>query len=125
MPSFQIGDNFDPDSNLREESDLHKEKHSSPKTSTDAGTMISTKPVPLNALISIRDNLDPDSNLTEESDLHSQKHSTPKTSTDAGRMTSTKPLLLNAFLSNRRERAEASFSVPGDLLVQFSKLLWD
>jgi hypothetical protein len=32
-------------SNVTEESDPHQEKHSLPKTSADAGRMISTKPV--------------------------------------------------------------------------------
>jgi hypothetical protein len=36
--------------------------------------MISTKPLSLNADLSIRDNLDLDSNRTEESDLHPEKH---------------------------------------------------
>jgi hypothetical protein len=62
--------NLDPDCNVTEESDLQSQKHLSPKTSTDAGRMISIKPVPWNTFLSIRDNLDPDSNLTEESDLH-------------------------------------------------------
>jgi hypothetical protein len=62
--------NFDPDSNVTEESNLHSEKQLSPKSSTDAGRMISIKPVPLNGHPSIRDNLDPDSNTTEESDPH-------------------------------------------------------
>jgi hypothetical protein len=68
-----IRDNFDLNSNVRQESDLHAEKQSQPKTSTDAGIMISTKPVPMNAPVSIRDNFDPDSNVTEESDLHAEK----------------------------------------------------
>jgi hypothetical protein len=60
-----------PDSNITEESELHSEKHPSPKNSTDAGRMISIKPVSENARLSIRDNIDPDSNLTEESDRQS------------------------------------------------------
>jgi hypothetical protein len=52
-----------------EESDLHSVKHFSPKTSTDAGRMISTKPVLRNADSSFRDNFGPDLNVTEESDL--------------------------------------------------------
>jgi hypothetical protein len=43
--SISIRDNLDPDSNVTEESDLHPEKHLSPKTSTDEGRMMSTKPV--------------------------------------------------------------------------------
>jgi hypothetical protein len=73
--------NRDPRSNTTKESDLHSEKHSQSKTSTDAGIMTSTKPVPENALLPMFDNLDPDSNITENSDLHSEKHSEPKTST--------------------------------------------
>jgi hypothetical protein len=46
-----IRENLDPDSNVPEESDLHTEKHYSPKTSTDAGIIISTKAVPRNAHI--------------------------------------------------------------------------
>jgi hypothetical protein len=38
-------DNFDFDSNITEESDLQKLKHSTPKISTDEGRMISIKPV--------------------------------------------------------------------------------
>jgi hypothetical protein len=68
-PFFSIRDNLDPDSNITEESDPQPPKQFSPKTSTDEGTMISTKQVSTNANSAIRDNLDPDSNLTEESDL--------------------------------------------------------
>jgi hypothetical protein len=75
-----------------EESDLHKEKHSKPKNSIDAGTIISIKPVPKNALASIRDNLEPDSNMIEESDLQFEKHPSPKNSTDAGTIISIKPV---------------------------------
>jgi hypothetical protein len=67
---LSIRDDFDPDSNMTEEGNFHCEKHLSPKNSTDAGIMISTKQVPRNASFSIRDNLDHDSNVTEESDLH-------------------------------------------------------
>jgi hypothetical protein len=42
---FSIRDNLDPDSNLTKESDLHSEKHSQPKISTDEGRMISIRPV--------------------------------------------------------------------------------
>jgi hypothetical protein len=76
---FSIRDNLDPDSNPIKESDLHQEKHSSPKTSTDAGTIISIKPISRNASFSIRDNLDPDSNLTDERNLQSEKQFKPKT----------------------------------------------
>jgi hypothetical protein len=37
--------NFDPDANVTEESDLQEEKQCTPKTSTDAGIIMSTKPV--------------------------------------------------------------------------------
>jgi hypothetical protein len=83
--------NLDPDSNVTEESDLHSQEHQIPKTSTDAGRMISIKPVRENASSPIRDNFDPDSNATEESNPQSKKHFTPKTSTDAGRMISIDP----------------------------------
>jgi hypothetical protein len=68
MPLFQFVTISIPDSNVIEESDLHQEKHLTPKTSTDEGTMISIIPVKPNASLSIRDNIDPDSNVTEESD---------------------------------------------------------
>jgi hypothetical protein len=61
-------------------------------TSTDAGTIMPTKPVALNAHFSIRDNIEPDSNVIEESDLHSEKQLSPKTSTGERRMTSSKPV---------------------------------
>jgi hypothetical protein len=41
--------NLDPDSNVTEENDLHAEKDFTFKTSTDAGIVISTKPVPRKA----------------------------------------------------------------------------
>jgi hypothetical protein len=66
--SFSIRDNLDGDSNLTDESDSHKEKQSSSKTSTDEGILISIKPVPTKASFSIRDYFDPVSNVTEESD---------------------------------------------------------
>jgi hypothetical protein len=73
-------------------SDLHSEKHSSVKTSTDAGRTILTNEVRRNACHSIRDNFEPDSNIIETSDLHSKKDRAAKTSTDAGRVISTKPV---------------------------------
>jgi hypothetical protein len=82
-------------SNVTEESDLHSEQHLSHKTSTDEGTIISTKPVSMNAFFSIRDNIDTDSNQTEESDPHSRTRRPSKTSTDAGIIISTKPVALN------------------------------
>jgi hypothetical protein len=68
--------------NVTDENDLHSAKHLTPKTSTDEGIIISTKPVPINARFSIHDNIDPDSLRTEESDPHKEKHSLLKTSTD-------------------------------------------
>jgi hypothetical protein len=44
--------------------------------------MISIKPVPLNALSSIRDSIDPDSIVTEESETHCEKQFTPKNTTE-------------------------------------------
>jgi hypothetical protein len=49
---------------------LQSEKQPSPKTSVDAGRLLLTKPVLINALFSTRDNLDLDVIVTEESDLH-------------------------------------------------------
>jgi hypothetical protein len=84
--AFSICDNLDPDSNLTEESLTHPQKQPPPKTSTDAGRMISTKPDLQKAPQSIRDNFDPDSNVTEERYLHSEKQDSAKTSIDEGRM---------------------------------------
>jgi hypothetical protein len=77
------------------------EKQFAIKTSNDPGTMISTKPVPSNAHISIRDNFDLDSNIIEESDSCPEKHFTLKTSIDPGTVISTKPVPRNAFRSIR------------------------
>jgi hypothetical protein len=93
-----VRDNLDPDSNITEESDLHRLEQFQPKTSTDAGRTISTKPVSLNAHPSIRDNLDSDSNVTEKSDLQSEKQSSRKTSTNAGIITNFKPISEKTFL---------------------------
>jgi hypothetical protein len=65
-----VRNNFDPDSNVTEKSELHSEKQPSPKASKDEGIMISVKLVSLNVLDSIRDNIDPGSNFTEKGDLH-------------------------------------------------------
>jgi sucrose-6-phosphate hydrolase SacC (GH32 family) len=86
---------------VTEESYLHQAKFISPKTATDEGRIISTKPVLKNANFSIRDNFDPDSIITDESNLHSQQHISHKTSTDAGIIISTKPVRLNASFSIR------------------------
>jgi hypothetical protein len=50
-----IRDNINPNSKITKESDLHSEKHLSPKISIDEGRMISIKPVLINASFSIRD----------------------------------------------------------------------
>jgi hypothetical protein len=81
MPTLQFGDNLEPDSNVREESDPHLEKQSPPKTSTDAGRVISTKPVSKSVDLSIRDNVDLDSNIADESGLHKEKQSSSKNAT--------------------------------------------
>jgi hypothetical protein len=41
---FSIAENFDPDSTVYDERDLHSEKHFLPKISSDEGIMISPKP---------------------------------------------------------------------------------
>jgi hypothetical protein len=76
---ISIRDNLDPVSNVTEEGDFHKEKHSLPKTSTDAGRIISTIPALENAPNAIRNDLDRDSNLTKESDPHKKSTPVPKT----------------------------------------------
>jgi hypothetical protein len=89
---LSIRDNLDTDSNVTEKSDPHREKHSTLKTLTDAGRMISVKPVPTNAHFSIRVNLDPDSNISEVSDLHRRKQLSPMNPTDAGITISINPV---------------------------------
>jgi hypothetical protein len=93
--------NFDPDSNVTEEIDLQSTKRYSPKTSTDEGRIISTKPVRKNAFFSIRDNFDSDSNIMEESNVQSAKPHSLNTSTKAGRMISIKPVPKNASFAIR------------------------
>jgi hypothetical protein len=44
-----IRDNLNPDSNMTQESNMQSDKHITHKTSTDARTMISTKPARKNA----------------------------------------------------------------------------
>jgi hypothetical protein len=96
-----IRDNFDPDSNAIEESDMHSEKHPKPKISTDAGIMIIFKPVPRNTCFSIRDNFDPDSNVIDKSDRHEKKHFSPKNITESGILRNLRPAFRNASLSIR------------------------
>jgi hypothetical protein len=59
--------------------------------------MTSIKPVPENAVISIRDNFDRDSNLTEESDLHPEKQLPPKNPTESGMVTNVRSVFPNVF----------------------------
>jgi hypothetical protein len=53
-----IRDNLEPDSNEIEESELHKEKHSSPKNPTETGILRNSSFVLLNAFVSIRSNFE-------------------------------------------------------------------
>jgi hypothetical protein len=66
---------------------LDQEKHPLPKTSTDKGRTISTKPAIENAPFSIHDNLNLHSNVTEESDSHSEKQFAPENRTELGTLT--------------------------------------
>jgi hypothetical protein len=86
---------------MSRKSDLQQEKHLSPKTSTDEGTIISIKPIPKNAYFSISDNFEPDSNRIVEIDLQQEKHPSPKTSTDEGTIISIKPVSENAHFAIR------------------------
>jgi hypothetical protein len=63
---------------------VQPEKHPSPKTSIDAGRMISNKSVSLNASLSIRDNRELESNAIEESDVQPEKHHSAKNTTEPG-----------------------------------------
>jgi hypothetical protein len=54
MTSLSFHSNFEPDSNVTEDNNLHSEKHLSPNTLTDAGKMISINLVIWNASASIR-----------------------------------------------------------------------
>jgi hypothetical protein len=59
------------DSNDMTESAMHAAKHSSDRTSTEAGMQIDlSAEQPLNAFASIRTNRDPDSKITSTSDRH-------------------------------------------------------
>jgi hypothetical protein len=44
-PQTSIRDNFDPDSNVTEQSDRHSEKHLKPKTSTEPGKVTNLRSV--------------------------------------------------------------------------------
>jgi hypothetical protein len=77
---------FDPDSNVNDQSDLHLEKDSLPRNSTDAGRKIDCNDEqPESAPDSIRVSFDPDSNVNDESDWHHWKDSLPRNSTEGGR----------------------------------------
>jgi hypothetical protein len=59
---------------VNDESDLHNEKHSSPRNSTDAGRQIDfNDEQSKSAFDSIRVNFGPDSNFNEHSERHEQK----------------------------------------------------
>jgi hypothetical protein len=61
------------DLKLTHSSLAHPQKHSSPKTSTDAGIIMLIKPVPRNPAFPINDNPDLDTNATDKSDLFPEK----------------------------------------------------
>jgi hypothetical protein len=61
-------------------------------TSTDLGTIIDVKALPVNANSSIRCNFDSDSNGTHVSDSHLEKHDLQSTSTDLGTIIDLKAL---------------------------------
>jgi hypothetical protein len=60
-------------------------KHDSQIISTDAGSSIEARPLPANAIRSIRDNFEFNSKEIETSDLQWEKHDSQITSTEAGR----------------------------------------
>jgi hypothetical protein len=70
-----ICNNFDPDSNVTEESNPHFEKHLSLKTSTDPGRKTNSRSIFVNYNNSIRDNVDPVSIATDFSCRMQEKHS--------------------------------------------------
>jgi hypothetical protein len=71
---------------------LHSEKLSLSKTTTDDGIKIDLNPLPENALSSIRSNREPLSNITDSSDLHHMKLDFPKETTEDGITTDLNPL---------------------------------
>jgi hypothetical protein len=76
---LSLRDNLERASTITDFNDLHTEKHSSQKSSTDAGRTILDKSVPQNGGVSIRDNLDLVANAIDSSDLHLEKQSQTKT----------------------------------------------
>jgi hypothetical protein len=81
--SPSIRDNFDPDSNVIESSDLQEEKHDSQITSTDAGRRIDARQLGLNAHRSIRCNREFGSKMMEMREMHSEKQHSQITSTES------------------------------------------
>jgi hypothetical protein len=65
--------NFELDSNVTIVSDLHLEKQDLHSTSTDAGTSIVVKSLPVNVYSSIRCNFESDSNVIDVSDMQLDK----------------------------------------------------
>jgi hypothetical protein len=64
---------FDCDSNVIVRNDLHLEKHSQQRISTEFGIVISVKPDQENAIDSIRCNFDCGSNVIVSNDSHPEK----------------------------------------------------
>jgi hypothetical protein len=111
------------DSNVIQESELQFEKHHSLKNSTDAGRMISIKPVSRNAHRGICANLESVSSVTEKSDLLSEKQFAPKNTTELGTRTNLTPVLANPrdsirsnfdMFSITSELIHASFEIRSD-----------
>jgi hypothetical protein len=77
--------NVEPNSNVSDSSDSHREKHPWPSIRTDAGMHIERSDrQPSKACGSICVSFDPDSNVKFESNLHSEKQNEPRNSIDAG-----------------------------------------
>jgi hypothetical protein len=77
---------FDPGSNSKDESFVHREKEPGPRNSTEAGRQIDLNDEQeASALASIRASFDPDSNVNDERDLQQMKELQPRNSTEAGR----------------------------------------
>jgi hypothetical protein len=76
--------------------DLHSEKHSQQRISTEFGISICVKPDLENANDSIRCNFDCDLNVIVNNDLHSEKHPQQRISTEFGISICVKPEQENA-----------------------------
>jgi hypothetical protein len=77
---------LDPDSNDKDEGDLHDSKDFSPRHSTEAGRQIDCNDEqPQNVAASISASFDPDSNVNDESSVNFEKGTYQRDSTDAGR----------------------------------------